>query len=136
MSRVAICLAIMLGVGGCATITRGTTQLVAIDTPGVPGATCTLASEGIGTQTVVTPASIKLEKSRHNIKVVCKKDCYNDGIGVINSSMEGMTAGNIILGGVIGLGVDAATGAMNRYTPQLQVTMVPIPNCRRPRGRV
>jgi hypothetical protein len=44
--------------------------------------------------------------------------------------MEGMTAGNIILGGVIGLGVDAASGAMNKYTPEIQVIMTPIAGCR------
>jgi hypothetical protein len=109
--------AIMLAVTGCATMTRGTTQVVAINTPGVPGATCTLSSSSIGTQTAVTPGTVTLQKGRDNVSVHCSKECYQDGAGVIASNMEGMTAGNILLGGVIGIGVDAASGAMNSYTP-------------------
>jgi hypothetical protein len=40
-----------------------------------------------------------------------------------------MTAGNLLLGGVIGVGVDAATGAMNKYSNTNQVIMSPGPNC-------
>jgi hypothetical protein len=43
-----------------------------------------------------------------------------------------MVAGNIILGGVIGLGVDAVSGAMNKYTPEIQVAMTPMPGCGAP----
>jgi hypothetical protein len=117
---------IAVSAAGCATITRGTTQVVAVNTPGAPGATCTLTSASIGAQTLVTPATVSLQKGRDNIAVHCTKECYQDGAGVIASSMEGMTAGNIVLGGVIGLGVDAASGAMNSYAPEIQVVMTPI----------
>ena len=46
--RVFAILAIAVSVVGCATITRGTTQVVAVSTPGVPGAICTLSSGSIG----------------------------------------------------------------------------------------
>jgi hypothetical protein len=114
---------------GCATIVKGTTQAVALDTPGAPGATCELSSPGIGTQTVTTPATLKLEKSQHNVNVTCRKTCFQDGVGVIASYTEGMTAGNVLVGGVIGLGVDAATGAMNKYADRTSVTMIPIQGC-------
>lgn len=130
--RVFAILAIAVSVVGCATITRGTTQVVAINTPGVPGATCTLSSASIGAQTVVTPSTVTLQKGRDNVAVNCTKACYQDGVGVIGSSIDGMTAGNIIIGGVIGLGVDAASGAMNSYAPEIQVVMAPIAGCRVP----
>lgn len=114
----------------CATITKGTTQTVAIDTPGVSGATCTLTSEGIGSRTLVTPGTIMLDKSQHAIAVRCTKECFQDGSGIIGSNTETMTAGNILVGGVVGLGVDAASGAMNKYTEQTQIAMVAIPSCR------
>ncbi|MEQ8824961.1 MAG: hypothetical protein RIC14_11370 [Filomicrobium sp.] len=121
----------MAGVlAGCATIVKGTTQPVAIATPGVNGATCTLTSEGIGSKVVQTPASITLEKSQHSINVVCKKACYEDAVGVIPSHTESMTAGNVLVGGVVGLGVDAVSGAMNKYNDNNQFTMLPIPGCR------
>ena len=116
--------------GGCASIVKGTTQSVALNTPGVPGAQCTLVSEGIGTKTIATPATLVLDKSQHNIAVTCKKECYQDGVGIISSSTEGMAAGNIIAGGVIGLGIDAATGAMNHYNADNQIAMVPVPGCK------
>jgi hypothetical protein len=61
--------------------------------------------------------------------VTCRKPCYQDGAGVIASYTEGMAAGNVVLGGVIGLGVDAATGAMNKYADRTSITMIPIQGC-------
>jgi hypothetical protein len=116
----------------CASITKGTNQIVAVNTPGVAGATCTLTSPAIGSQLVVTPGTVTLEKSKESVAVRCTKECYVEGGGVIASNMEAMTAGNIILGGVIGLGVDAASGAMNKYTPEIQVVMTPIQGCHVP----
>src|SRR5215467_12720978 len=97
--------AFALLLSGCATITRGTTQTVSITTPGVPDASCTLTSSTVGTKVVTTPATITLEKGRESVAVHCTKQCYTDGTGVIASDFEAMTMGNIILGGVIGVGV-------------------------------
>jgi hypothetical protein len=121
-----------LVLSGCATITRGTTQMVALDTPGAAGAKCTLTSSAIGKLDIVTPANVTLQKGSENIAVRCQKECFSDGIGVIGTSAEAMAAGNVIAGGVIGLGIDAASGAMHKYTEQNQITMQPVPNCRPP----
>jgi hypothetical protein len=37
---------------------------------------------------------------------------------------------NVILGGVVGLGVDAMSGAMNKYPDMVTVAMTPDPACR------
>lgn len=121
---------VVVTISGCASITKGTSQAVSLDTPGAPGSSCTLTSEGIGSKTVVTPATITLEKSQHNVQVSCKKECYQDGAGIISSSTEVATAGNLIVGGVVGLAVDAASGAMNKYNEANQIAMVPIAGCR------
>lgn len=133
-SVVAVAAAVAVAVAGCATITKGTTQSVAVNTPGVPGAQCTLSSPGIGQKVVTTPASIVLDKASDNITVVCKKECHQDGVGIIASHTETMAAGNIIAGGVVGLGVDAVSGAMNRYNADNQFAMVPIPGCKPPKA--
>ena len=131
VGRVPAALAMLaLLLGGCATIVKGTTQVVSIDTPGVAGASCTLTSSAIGTHKLVTPASITLQKSSEAISVRCSKECYNDGVGTIASNVEAMAAGNLIAGGLIGIGVDAASGAMNKYNEQNQIAMVPIQGCR------
>lgn len=120
--------AFALLLGGCATITRGTTQTVAVDTPGVAGAMCTVTTAN-GPQTVATPGSFILPKSSATLPVRCVKECYQDGGGVLGSTFEAMTAGNLIVGGVIGIGVDAMSGAMNKYPDFISVPMVPIPAC-------
>lgn len=122
--------ALALLLPSCATIVKGTTQSIAINTPGASGARCQLRSGAIGSIEVVTPATVTVEKSQENINVHCSKECFQDGAGVVTSFTEGMAAGNIIAGGVIGLGVDAATGAMNKYAPETIIVMTPIQGCR------
>lgn len=117
-------------ISACATLTKGTTQQVVVNTPGAPGANCTLTSSAIGTKVVTTPAVIVLDKSQDSIAVTCRKECFQDGAGIISSNTEAMTAGNIVFGGVVGLGVDAASGAMNKYNADNQITMVPIQGCK------
>jgi hypothetical protein len=132
MKKLGFLLLAALTLAACATIVKGTTQVVAVNTPGVPQATCTLTSPAIGSRIVVTPGTTTLEKSKENIAVRCTKECYLDGAGIIASNFQAMTAGNIIVGGVIGLGVDAASGAMNEYAPEVQVLMQPDPACNKP----
>lgn len=136
MRRMAV-LALTLALVGCATITKGTTQTIAIDTPGVPGATCTIQTPS-GPRGVVTPGNVALDKQSAALPITCTKECYLMGSSMIPSNTESMAAGNVLLGGVIGLGVDAATGAMNKYPDMFTVAMTPDPACgasRRPRRR-
>jgi hypothetical protein len=125
-------LALTLALVGCATITKGTTQTIAVDTPGVPGATCTIQTPS-GPRGVVTPGNVALDKQSAALPITCAKECYVMGSSMIPSNTESMAAGNVILGGVIGLGVDAATGAMNKYPDLVTVAMTPDPACRSPR---
>jgi hypothetical protein len=127
--RILVLALLSVCVAGCATIVKGTTQTVALDTPGAQGAACELTSPAISTQTITTPATIELEKSQHNISVTCRKPCYQDGVGIIGSYTEAMAAGNVVAGGFIGLGIDAATGAMNKYADRTSITMIPIQGC-------
>ena len=121
--------------GGCSTIVKGTEQQVSVNTPGVPGALCQLQSPAIGTRTVQTPANVILPKSKHNVAVSCAAQCYIPGVGTLGSHTEVMTAGKIVFGGLIGLGVDAASGAMNTYDPSVEVVMTPMPGCGGPPRR-
>src|SRR4051794_33644828 len=126
--------ACILVLGGCATITKGTTQSVAIDTPGVPGATCTISTQS-GPQMVTTPGTIVLTKGSTALPIQCTKECYLMGSSVIPSNTEAMAAGNVVFGGLIGLGVDAASGAMNKYPDVVTVAMTPDQTCQQPAPR-
>jgi hypothetical protein len=93
----------------CATITKGTTQLVSIGMPGVAGAVCTINTAS-GPQMVTTPGTVTLSKGSASLPIQCAKECYVTGTSVIPSNAEAAAAGNVIFGGVIGLGVDAVSG--------------------------
>ena len=94
--RGAACVLAAMLLAACATVTKGTDQQVALDTPGFPGAECTLTSKGIGVKSIITPAVVTLPKSRFDIAVECVSQCAR-GTGIIASNLEGMTAGNIVL---------------------------------------
>lgn len=123
-------LAFALVLVGCATITKGTTQTIAVDTPGVPGATCTIQTPS-GPRGLVTPGNVALDKQSSALPITCTKECYVMGTSMIPSNTESMAAGNVLLGGVIGLGVDAASGAMNKYPDLVTVAMMPDQACGR-----
>lgn len=107
----ALCGVISILIGGCSTIVKGTQQQVSVSTPGVPGAVCTLTSPAVGTRTVQTPGNIILPKSRHNVAVNCVKQCYSEGVGILASSTEIMTAGNV------GSAVSLASASMRLQAP-------------------
>ncbi|NNL56095.1 MAG: PEGA domain-containing protein [Woeseia sp.] len=108
---------------GCATITRGTSEAFAIET-NPPGASATL-SNGLA---CTTPCSIKV-KRRGDFTVTLQKEGYETVTATVSSSIDGAggagMAGNVLVGGIIGAGVDAGTGAMHSHKPNpLSVTMV------------
>jgi hypothetical protein len=126
-----LCLGLL---AGCSTLTTGTTQTVSVITPGAEGASCELTSPEVGVIQVVTPAQVVLSKSQHSVKVSCRKECFTDGQGLINSTFEEMTAGNLLVGGVVGVAVDASSGAMNKYDPHVQIEMHSVKGCRAKRA--
>jgi len=110
---------------GCATIVKGTDQTVTVTTT-PSGAMCELKRDG---QTVAvvnpTPGSANIEKSKDDISVLCGKEGYQGGGGSLSSSFQGMTFGNLLFGGIIGVAVDAGSGAMHKYEKSVHVTLIP-----------
>jgi hypothetical protein len=116
---------LLLSPMGCATITQGSTDTVTVDTR-PPGATCELKRDGqVVAYVNPTPGSIQVSKSKDNIAVRCEKDGYQPAVGNIGSEFQAMTFGNVLFGGLIGVAVDAASGAMNEYQPLVTITLVP-----------
>ena len=121
-------MALLVALGsGCATITRGTSEAFVIETD-PPGAEATL-SNGLRCS---TPCSLTV-KRRGDFVVTIKKEGYETVVSNVTSSVDsggaaGM-AGNVLLGGVIGAGVDAGTGAMHSHKPNpLSVKLIPVPD--------
>ncbi|PCJ71884.1 MAG: hypothetical protein COA62_04800 [Rhodobiaceae bacterium] len=115
-------LMVVAALGGCSTIVNGSSQQISVQTPNANGASCELKSPD-GQYFVTTPGTVTVSKSKHDLAVKCTKDGFSDGITTISSTFEGMTLGNVLIGGVIGVGVDAASGAMNQYPNSIQVQM-------------
>jgi hypothetical protein len=97
---------------GCGTIIHGGMQDIGINsTP--TGATIYVNGQTMGR----TPAITKL--SRKNTQFVkIELEGYQPFEITLNRGVSGWVFGNIVFGGLIGLVVDASTGAMYKLTPE------------------
>jgi len=106
-------LALLLSSYGCATIINGTTQKIPVSSE-PSGANCVVVGD---TTKYTTPCQVELaRKSDHVLKL--EKEGYEPATVEIKHVLSGAVAGNILLGGLIGWGVDAATGSQNRLIPE------------------
>lgn len=125
LQRLAALLLLAFGLPACATITSGTSQSVSIMTEPA-GAACTLTRDGAVVGIVnPTPGTVTISKSSREIAVRCTRPGYSAGVGVASPQIQGMTAGNILLGGFIGIAIDAASGAISRYPDSVIVALPP-----------
>jgi hypothetical protein len=124
-----LALAALTQVVGCASIVSGSNQSVTVETRAaaggsIAGATCKLVNDK-GTWYVTTPGSTTIHRSYEDLGVSCQKDAYAPGTVSAKSSTKGMAFGNILFGGLIGVGVDASTGAAYDYPPLITVALEP-----------
>lgn len=128
--------AMSLLLGGCATIMGGKHQKVAISSS-PEGARCTIQREG-GAEPVaevVTPATVNLRRNKHDLKVTCAKPGLAAATRVVPSKTNPWWIwGNLLLvGGPLGIVIDAITKANNKYPKQVDITLPP-PEDRPPSG--
>ena len=111
--------------GGCATLTSSASQTVTLTTE-PPGAACTFKREGevIGIVNP-TPGSLTVKKSHADIDVTCVKEGFLDAVGRVGSKFQAMTFGNILFGGIIGIAVDAVSGATAEYEANVEIRLTP-----------
>ncbi len=120
-----------LALSGCATITRGTTDQVQIhSTPDGARVTTSMA------QSCVTPCTITVSR-KDEFTVHFEKDGFQPQNVDVKTQIAGAGAagfaGNILLGGVVGMGADAATGATLEHVPNpVSVDLAPA----RPAGKL
>ena len=119
-------LAALASLQGCATITRGTTEVLVIDTQ-PPGADVRIDPVG---HTCKTPCSVELKRKK-DVIVQIEKAGYEPVKVTVLSEIAGAgaagMAGNAIVGGLIGVAVDAASGATKKLTPNpIKLTLVPV----------
>jgi hypothetical protein len=101
-----------LASSGCATIVSGTTQKMDV-TSKPSGALAVVDGKLSGT----TPTTFTLErKSDHTIEI--SKDGYRTQTVILRRVFNEMMTGNILIGGLVGSGVDAVSGSMYKLTPE------------------
>ena len=111
---------------GCGTITQGTSQDIAISTS-PPGGHCELDRHGEHVASLYsTPHSVIVDKSTKDITVTCAKPGYQTASLNLESDPSLGLFGNAIIGGLIGVGIDYATGAANKYPNSALVPLAPM----------
>lgn len=133
--RFMVLAAVGLSVSGCATITRGTTEQILINSE-PPGA---LATTSTGLTCPSTPCTLEFPR-KTDFVVSYSKDGYHPQQVPVGTKFSGGgaagLAGNVLVGGIIGIGVDASTGATLEHFPNpVFATLEPIGRAAAPVAR-
>lgn len=100
----------------CATVTRGTNTALEVQTD--PAGAQVVTSNGH--QCPSTPCSLKMPR-KSEFTATISKDGYEPVTVQVTNKVSGAggagMAGNVLVGGLIGAGVDVASGAMLDLTP-------------------
>lgn len=110
------------GLTACATIIEGSEQQINVASAPAPASSCVLRNERGEWRTGATPTSVTVKRSTSPLHVTCGNPTAS-GTAMNSSSLEPWTFGNILLGGIFGLAIDGATGAMSEYKDQVTVAM-------------
>jgi len=110
----------------CATITRGVHEKLYVRSD-PPGANAVLSTGERG----ITPCKFVEARRTDNFTVTVRKGGYAPQTVLVRSEASGTGAaamgGNLILGGIIGAGVDAASGSYKSLYPNpVSVRLVPV----------
>lgn len=125
MKSLLLVTAIALSSAGCASIVKGTTQPITVNTD-PQGARCEIKREGAVIAVAdPTPQTVQVDKDSADLMLTCTLAGHKPGQYTLVSEAEAMAAGNVVFGGVIGLAVDAGTGALNKYAANTTVVLQP-----------
>jgi len=121
----AVCVLPLALIQGCATITKGSSQPVTLHTD-PDGAACDITREQKTVASVgATPGQVTVDRGWGAIDISCRKPGFQPTEARVDSEVQGWTFGNILIGGIIGFAVDAASGAMRQYPQFITLTLVP-----------
>ena len=115
-SRVLLIAAIAASSAACATVTRGTTEAWTVETD--PGGAAVKTTAGFACD--ATPCTFKMSRKAEFDVTITKP-----GYKTVNTRVTHQTAGagaagmagNVLVGGLIGVGVDAISGATQELKP-------------------
>lgn len=123
MKKYLLCAMLLPLLGGCASIVNGNQQSVSVSTPPASGAHCKLSNDKGVWYVPNTPGTVVVHRSYQDLDVSCQKPGYGYGDSRVKSHTKGMAFGNVVFGGVIGAGVDVASGAAYDYPQEITVPL-------------
>ena len=132
----AIALISTMALGACASIIEGGTDRVEFKTAQDIPAQCE-ATNGRGTYNFSVPGTAEIQKSKTDLVLNCTGSGGATGKKDVASDMETWTLGNVLIGGLIGLGIDAGTGSMWEYPKDVSINMnIPTPPAPEPTAAI
>jgi hypothetical protein len=121
--RILIVAGLCLGLGACATVTRGASDTWTVNSE--PSGAAVKTTNQFFCE--ATPCTFKMAR-KSEFDVTISKAGFKTWTGHVTHHVSGAggagMAGNVLIGGLIGIGVDAYSGAMNDLVPNpLTVTL-------------
>ena len=120
---------LLLALAGCASVTRGDQQRLRVETvcaSRVVPAQCT-ASNDRGRWSFRAPADLVVTRDASALQIACSSPYFGSQTLQVPSGLNMAMAGNVLAGGLVGMGVDVVTGAGLSYPQQVVVNY---PGCR------
>ncbi|CAH0168092.1 PEGA domain-containing protein [Chryseobacterium sp. WG14] len=71
-----------------------------------------------GVEKCMTPCTAEISRSLSKQTVTFEKEGFNNKEIKLTKTFNPVTLLNILLGGAIGIGIDAATGSLTKYSPK------------------
>lgn len=108
----ALFLGISLSATSCATILTGTKDSITFNS--TPEGAKVMHK---GMEKCTTPCTAEIPRSLSRQMVTLQKEGFNNKEVKLTKTFNAVSLVNILLGGVIGVGIDAATGSLTKYSP-------------------
>ena len=114
--------------GGCASVSRGTTETISVAS--TPSGAEAVISGLDAPMTCITPCAV-VAKRNADISMTIQKPGFEPQVVQLTKDIPATGAagfaGNLLLGGLVGMGVDAVTGAATDHKPNpVIVTLQPL----------
>jgi hypothetical protein len=118
-----VAVALAAGLSACASIVSENQSVTYIETD-PEKARCELHGQDFK-RVIETPNSIGLPAEAAPITVACKAPGYRTTTGTLDTKLDGWIFGNILFGGLVGIVIDAARGAGQKYPPRFSLVLDP-----------
>jgi len=122
--RLMLALLTLSQLASCASFFHGSGQSMQVSTwckdRQIPAA-CT-AENSKGSWSFRTPGEVHIDKDFFHLKITCKSPFYNEVTVTVPSMLNLSAAGNVLLGGVVGAGLDVYTGSAFAYNRDVRIS--------------